>query len=86
MSALGQKQTFCTAAKNSLFDHHVSALQKRLGDLQPERLGSLAFPTLISVKEAASALCIIKLYRRLQGISTPKFSRVQYKQNSRMHP
>jgi hypothetical protein len=27
--------------KGSLFDHLVSALQKRFGDLQPERLGGL---------------------------------------------
>src|SRR5215470_9688058 len=41
MSALCQKQTFCTAARMLLFDHLVSAQQRRCRHTQSERLGAL---------------------------------------------
>jgi hypothetical protein len=41
MSALCQKQTFCTTAERLLFDHLVGAQQERLRDLQAKRLRGL---------------------------------------------
>jgi Class II release factor RF3, C-terminal domain len=41
MSAKCQKQTFCAAAKMTLFDHLVGGSEQRLRDRQAECLGGL---------------------------------------------